>query len=72
MTRSVYVDFKTEGLTLACRGIVRDPRTRQILAEAPEPRPRGMTRAALDDARELIRERGWNEVSVDTSWDNVT
>lgn len=75
MTRSVYIDFRTEGLTLACRGVVRDARTREKIAEADDVRPRGFQRAALQDARELVRERGWVEVKPnrdDERWMNVT
>lgn len=75
MARPVYVDFRTEGISFACRGIVRDARTRQKIAEAEGIRPHGFTRAALDDARAVVAEHGWTEVEpnrADEQWDNVT
>lgn len=74
MTSPVYVDFRIEGLSLSCRGIVRDARTRQKIAESDALRARGGQRAALDDARALVRERGWDEVPAgeDAKWMNVT
>lgn len=72
MSRPVYVDFQTVGIGFACVGIVRDARTREKIAEASDVRPHGFTRAALDDARDIVERHGWTEVGVDQSWDNAT